>query len=71
MMYADDLILMSASVLDLQIMLNICNDVADDLCLKFNASKCKCLQIGPVPVTNLPIMTIGEQISIGPHKQSI
>src|SRR3989442_14539340 len=38
-MYADDLILLSASVNDLQNMLQICDAVGKDLGIKFNASK--------------------------------
>src|SRR5437867_5451775 len=46
-MYADDLILLSASIIDLQNMLHICDSVGNDLGIKFNASKSKCLAIGP------------------------
>ena len=46
-MYADDIMLMSLSVTDLQQMLNICSDVFNDLDLPINASKCHCLRIGP------------------------
>ena len=46
-MYADDLLLLSASLNDLQSMLNICTDVAVQLSITFNASKSKCIIIGP------------------------
>ena len=58
-MYADDLILLSASVIDLQKMLLICESVATELGIKFNASKSKCLAIGP----NLLISPVSLQIS--------
>ena len=46
-MFADDLILLSASVIDLQNMLNICNSVGEKLNITFNGLKSKCLLIGP------------------------
>jgi hypothetical protein len=45
-MYADDLILMSASVYDLQRLVNICIDELDLLLLTLNAKKCFCLRVG-------------------------
>jgi hypothetical protein len=45
-MYADDLILLSSSVIELQKMLDICGEIATELDLKFNCAKCKCLVIG-------------------------
>ena len=39
LMYADDLMLMSASVIELQCMLDICGDVGTDLGIKFNNKK--------------------------------
>ncbi len=49
-MYADDLILLSSSVMDLQNMLLICDSVGKELGMEFNASKSKCLLIGPNPL---------------------
>jgi len=46
-LYADDIILLSASVLSLQKMLNICNHVGNNIGVAFNAIKSKCLYIGP------------------------
>ena len=46
-MYADDIMLMSLSVSDLQLMLNMCNNVFNDLDLPINVAKCHCLRIGP------------------------
>ena len=46
-MYADDLLLISASMCDLQSMFNMYSDVASQLAITFNASKSKCIVIGP------------------------
>ncbi len=46
-MYADDLILLSNSVSDLQSMLNLCNGVFKMLDLPINETKCHCMRIGP------------------------
>jgi hypothetical protein len=57
-MYADDLILLSISVNDLQMMFNICSNIFSDLDLPINASKSHCLRIGPrfkIPCTALKI----------------
>jgi len=45
-MYAD-LLLISASVLELQRMLDMCGSVGIDVGINFNSSKCSCLVIGP------------------------
>jgi len=44
LLYADDLILLSASVLQLQKMLDICHDVGSFLDIKFNAKKSLLMQ---------------------------
>jgi len=46
-MYADDLLLISASIIDLQRMLDVCSEVGLNLGIKFNAEKSKCIIIGP------------------------
>ena len=46
-MYADDLLLISASIIDLQAMLNICHHSSLELGIKFNANKSKCVFAGP------------------------
>ena len=46
-MYADDLILISISVVDLQSLINLCVDVFCDLDLPINNAKCECTPIGP------------------------
>ena len=46
-MYADDLLLLSPSVHELQLMLNVCESELELLDLKLNAAKSACLRIGP------------------------
>jgi len=60
LMYADDLLLLSASIYDLQSMLDICDTVGKDLGIKFNPSKSSCISIGPNLITNLYNVTIGQ-----------
>ena len=45
-MFADDLILLSITVIDLQKLVNSCNDVAVDLDLTINTAKSHCMKIG-------------------------
>ena len=45
-LYADDLILLTISVTDLQLLVNICNDNFKSLDLQINATKSSCLRIG-------------------------
>jgi len=45
-MYADDIILLSGSLNDLQSMLNVYDNVSSQLLLKFNTNKCKCIAFG-------------------------
>jgi hypothetical protein len=62
-MYADDLILLSITVTDLQKMLNLCADVFSNLDLPINVSKCHCLRIGPrCNVDCSPLSIEGEAI---------
>ena len=46
-MYADDLILLSISVTDLQNLFNVCSEIFIELDLPINVSKCHCMRIGP------------------------
>ena len=46
-MYADDIILLSSSVTDLQNMLNLCSDVFKILDLPINTEKSLCMGIEP------------------------
>ena len=46
-MYADDILLLSISVSDLQLMFNLCSDVFTQLDLPINVTKSHCLRVGP------------------------
>ena len=46
-MFADDLILISNSVTDLQLLVNLSADILTTLDLPININKCSCLRIGP------------------------
>ena len=46
-MYADDLIILSASVSGLQQMLSLCENMSKEFLLEFNCKKCVCATIGP------------------------
>lgn len=59
-MYADDLILISASVIDLQNMLNICHSAGEELSIKFNPLKSNCMLIGPQLSIELADLTLGD-----------
>jgi len=61
-MYADDLLLLSASVIELQCMLEICADVGSQLSVKFNSSKSKCISIGPNKINNIADMTMNGNV---------
>ena len=61
-MYADDLLLLPASVLDLQKMLNICGDNGIDLGINFNCSKSMCMSVGPNQNTPTPMVVNGLKI---------
>jgi len=45
-MYADDVILLSCNLNNLQSMLSVCFNVRSQLMLKFNINKCKCVAFG-------------------------
>ena len=59
-MYADDMLLLSASVIQLQKMLDLCGTVGSDLGLSFNCTKSKCLAIGPVKIKTPSPMCINK-----------
>jgi hypothetical protein len=59
-MYADDLLLLSASVLDLQSMLDKCGCIGQDLDINFNCCKSKCMIIGPHKVSKILPMSISN-----------
>ena len=52
-MYADDLLLMSASVSDLQLMLDICGVEGRNLGIEFNSKRSLCMDIGPMCTMSL------------------
>ena len=61
-LYADDIILLSGSVRQLQLMLNLCNIYAIDCCLTFNNAKSYCLAFGKnVNITLLPELFISDK----------
>ena len=57
-MYADDLIILSASVDGLQKMLHCCELSCADLLLEFNCSKCSCIAIGPASKAHITNMLL-------------
>ena len=46
-MYADDLLLLSVSIMDMQMLINICTEVLAEGDLEINCQKTSCLRIGP------------------------
>jgi len=59
-MYADDILLLSASVNGLQQMLNSCNSICDECLLEFNCSKSNCFVIGPAAKYTITDMQLGK-----------
>ena len=57
-MYADDLLLISASVIELQNMLNVCSDIGSQLSITFNYKKSMCLMIGPNRISSLASLNL-------------
>ena len=62
-MYADDLILISATVNGLQTMLNCCYNVSANLLLKFNCAKSSCFAIGKGHAFNIFMQLGNDSIS--------
>ena len=68
LVYADDLLLISASLLDLQTMLDTCSITGEELGIKYNASKSKCIAIGPhlkpdfatMSISNMPMQWVDK-----------
>ena len=60
-MYADDLLLLSASLAGLQELLDVCVLTSSDLCLTFNEAKSHCLVIGPHCHTHLVDVFLGQK----------
>ena len=46
-MYADDLVLISSSVCELQRMLDLCADILTEIGMQINSKKCAILRFGP------------------------
>jgi hypothetical protein len=57
-MYADDLMLLSATVTDLQLLMKLCYETLSDLDMPINIQKCMCVRVGPralFPCENIEI----------------
>ena len=61
-MYADDLMLLSASVSRLQQLLDFCTLTAKDLCLQFNDKKSHCIVVGPKYQCKLPSLSLSGKL---------
>ena len=61
-MYADDILLLSSSCIELQKMLNACSDLGDILGIRFNSKKSRCVIIGPNKPSKLPDMYIDNDL---------
>ena len=59
-MYADDMLLLSASVEGLQKMLNLCSAICSDMELEFNAKKCVCSSVGPANKNSISNMRLSD-----------
>ena len=59
-MYADDIILLTTSVTDLQQLFNLCNTLFCELDLPINIAKCQCMRIGPRHNIHCASVSIGE-----------
>ena len=68
-MHADDLILLTPTLTELQTMVNICQDELDAINLKINIKKSNCLRIGKRYMANC--CTISTKIGIIPWVKEI
>ena len=67
-MYADDLMLISISVMHLQFLVNICKNEFDKIYMQINILKSGCLRVGArhamlcetINIENIPIMWVQE-----------
>lgn len=59
-MYADDLLLLSGSIIDLQFMLNLCGSIGSELGISFNCNKSKCIYIGPNTLHSIGSLYIND-----------
>ena len=63
-MYADDILLLANSVTDLQLMLNLCSNIFQELDLPINVEKSHCLRIGPrCKFTCQPLILSGASVT--------
>ena len=60
-LYADDIIILSASVRGLQKMLDICSNLCTRTLLQFNCAKCKCFVVGKRCFDDIPHMVLCNQ----------
>ena len=60
-LYADDFIILSASVRGLQNMLHCCFEVSYDLCITFNCAKSSCFAIGKRNKLRISDMNLGPK----------
>jgi Reverse transcriptase (RNA-dependent DNA polymerase) len=60
-LYADDIIILSASILSLQLMLNNCYEVVNDLGPSINYENSCCFAVGPGHKRILPILSLGSK----------
>jgi len=60
-MFADDLLLLSATVEGLQKMLNCCKDLSVKMRLEFNCTKSLCFCVGPSSKLNISPMNLGKE----------
>ena len=65
--YADDVILLSASVDSLQCMLNVCYAAGIELSLSFNARKCICIAFGPLASKVKKPLRLGSNVISWSH----
>ena len=60
LMYADDLVLVSASIFKLQLMINVCLEEFNSLDLEINVKKSACIRIGKNFHSNCSLMSINN-----------
>jgi len=59
MMYADDILLISASLAGLQELLDECVLISNEICLKFNEKKSHCIIVGPISMRFVAKVMLG------------
>ncbi len=62
LLFADDIVLVAESIEDLQAMLNVCKEWAEEFDMEFNADKCELMQLaGAIPAVR-PEVKLGEHV---------